>query len=264
KDLYLNALRRNSQLEFRERFRNADIFIIENIEELEGCFSVQEELFHIYNNLIQKNNQLIITSSINPLKLVDFMPRLINRFSTGLSLEIQKPSNNLKIKFIKNKLEDCELFLHDDLINYFLEQCGNASLKKIDVALNKLIAYLSVTKKNINKITIDEVFSKISNIPQAITINDIQTSVSQYFNIQIDLMKTKIRKQDILLPKYIAIYLTRELTNFSLQKISNDFGKIDKSTINHACKKIKNLIATNDDKVCRVVKDLTNLICSKS
>ncbi|MBP7652183.1 AAA family ATPase [Candidatus Dependentiae bacterium] len=263
KELYLSSMRKNNLIEFRERFRKADIFIMENIEELEGCYNVQEEFFNIYNDLIQNNFQLVITSKHRPDKLMEFMPRLINRFKTGLVVDIKNPDKSLKTEYIKNKFNECEMYFPEELISYFIEQCHTDDLKKIDVYSNKLIAYLSVTKKNISESVIDEIFARITTMPEIITINEIQKQVSQYFNINCDDLKSKTRVKDIILPKHIAMYLCRELTDFSLKKISTDFGKVDKATITHACGKIKDMI-TSDDKVCHIVKDLTRMLFNKA
>ncbi|HPN30201.1 MAG TPA: DnaA/Hda family protein [bacterium] len=262
KELYLGSMRKNNLVEFRERFRKADIFIMENIEALEGCYNVQEEFFNIYNDLIQNNFQLIITSKYRPDKLMEFMPRLVNRFKTGLVVDIKNPDDNLKSEYVKNKINECEMYFPEDFISYFIKQCGTDDLKKIDVYANKLIAYLSVSKQPISESVIDEIFMRINTMPEIITINEIQKQVSQYFNINCDELKSKVRSKDVVFPKHIAMYLCRELTDFSLKKISTDFGKVDKTTITHACGKIKDMI-TSDDNVCHIVKDLTRILFNK-
>ncbi len=261
KNLYLDALRKNNMVEFRERFRKADLFIMENIEVFEDCPSVQEEFFHIYNDLLHTNNQLIITSKFTPEKLVGFMPRLISRFKTGLVVDISQPSNNLIIEYIKNKTEDCELYFPNELIKYFLEHCGTTNLKLINNYINKLIAYLSVTKKNLDVSIINDILSRIAALPDAVTILDIQKCVAQYFNINCDEICEKYSK-DYSQAKHIALYLCREFTNHSLKKISVDFGRIDRSAVTYAHTKIKKLIET-DQKINLIIKELTSRLFGK-
>lgn len=261
KNLFLEALRKNNMIEFRERFRKADLFIIENIEALEDSQCAQEEFFHIYNDLTHSNNQLIITSSKSPEKLAGFMPRLISRLKTGLVVQINNPSENLKIEYIKNKSEECELFFPLELIKYFLANCKTDSLKIIDNHLNKIIAYLSVSKKTLDSQIIDEILARIASIPEAITINHIQKCVALHFGINCEDLRGKFSKSHQL-AKQIAMYLSRELTNHSWKKIAGDFGKADKSTVIYSYKKIKDL-SESDAKTSELIKELTTKLFNK-
>ena len=262
KNLYLDALRKNNMIEFRERFRKADLFIIENIEVLEDSHCVQEECFHIYNDLTHSNNQLIITSTIAPEKLTGFMPRLISRLKTGLVVQINNPAENLKVEYIKNKTEECELFFPVELIKYFLVKCNTDSLKLIDNYLNKIIAYLSVTKKNLDTSIIDEILTRIASIPDAVTISDIQKCVAFHFGINCEDLRVKFTKSNQL-AKHIAMYMCRELTNHSLKKIASDFGKADKSAVIYAYNKMKDLVES-DEKIAHLIKELTSKLFNKS
>jgi chromosomal replication initiator protein len=190
------------------------------------------------------------------------MPRLINRLKKGLVVDILKPTYNLKFELVKSKIEDSELFLTPNLIKYFIEKCNTDNLKNLNFYLNKIIAFFSVTRQNFNEKTIDDIVNKASVLPEIITVEDIQKHVSRYFNIKVEDIRSKLRTKELVLPKHIAMYLCRELTDYSLKKISSDFGKVDKTTISHAYRKVKKLI-NSDDKMCCTVKNLTKLLFNR-
>lgn len=245
--------------EFKNKYRNIDVLMIDDIQFLEGADKTQREFFHTFNNLYDLNKQIIISSDRSPDDLKLLEERLRTRFSWGLTVNIYPPDIDLKKRIVKNKLKGqvIENLVTDEVIDYIASNSEN-DVRHIEGTITRLYAYSAI----MNPKVIDLKFANEAlkdylknSLFMESNIAKIQRAVAEYYKITVEDLKSKKRSANINYPRQIAIYLSREYTDESYPKIGLEFGNRNHSTIIHAYDKIKNDLKENN-KLVEIVKEI--------
>src|SRR5690554_540430 len=252
----INAIRNNKTPPFRDKYRNIDLLLIDDIQFLAGKESTQEEFFHTFNSLHEANKQIVISSDRPPKEIPTLEDRLRSRFEWGLITDIQAPDLETRIAILKKKAALEGWKLPDDVIEYIADQI-NSNIRELEGALIRVIAFSSLTNQNIDLELTKEVLKDIISSQQSkkLNIDFIQETVAEYFQIERADLKAKKRTKTITVPRHVAMYLSRELTESSLPKIGESFGGRDHTTVLHACDRVREMMK-EDIQFSRQVKDL--------
>ncbi len=236
----ISAIQNRSTQKFREKYRNVDILLIDDIQFIAGKESTQEEFFHTFNALYDAHKQIVVTSDRPPKEIQSLEERLISRFEWGLVTDIQPPDFETRIAIIKKKSEKETIILPEDVF-YFLAEKVKTNIRELEGALIRVVAYSKLIGKEVSVDLAKEVLKDmIIEGEKKVTIDLIQKKVSDYFDIKLSDMRAKKRSKAIAYPRQIAMYLARQLTDFSLPEIGDQFGGRDHTTVIHACEKIEN------------------------
>jgi len=239
----INSLRYAKMDEFRNKFRSMDILLIDDVQFIAGKERTQEEFFHTFNALYESHKQIVVTSDKFPKDIPGLEERLRSRFEWGLIADIQAPDVETKQAILKMKAEQNEIFIPND-VSLFLANSVTSNIRELEGYLIRIGAYASLTSTDITIEMAKEVLKDILvEKSREFSIEEIQKLVSNHFNIKLSDMRSPKRLKTIVLPRQIAMYLSRQLTSCSYPEIGDKFGGKDHSTIIHAIKKIeKNLI----------------------
>lgn len=245
--------------DFKNKYRNVDVLIIDDIQFLVEAEKTQQEFFHTFNALHQANKQIIISSDKSPDDLKKIEERLRSRFMWGLPVDIYPPDFNLRCEIIRSKVKNTSIEnkLNDDVIEYIANSCVN-DVRHIEGTINRLLAYTAMMVPD--KITLDFANEALNdyvntNIFINNSISSIQSAVAEYFKISVDDLKSKRRTNTVVKPRHIAMYLCRVETDENLMKIGLEFGGRDHSTVSTACDKIKEELEKNPN-LNNVIKDI--------
>lgn len=238
----INSIRDDRTVSFRDKYRSVDVLLIDDIQFLAGKERTQEEFFHTFNTLYDSNKQIVITSDCPPKEIPTLEDRLISRFEWGLITDIQPPDLETRIAILRKKAQIENLNIPTEVINFIAGKIPS-NIRQLEGALNKLVAFSTLTKNDLSLPLAQEILKDIIPIEnKEISINQIQKITSDYFNIKLSALLSKKRTKNIVMARQIAIYLSRELTDFSLPVIGEVFGGKDHTTILHSYNKIKNII----------------------
>ena len=241
---------------FKNKYRNIDVLIIDDIQFLGGATKTQQEFFHTFNNLYNDSKQIIISSDRSPNDLKVLEDRLRTRFTWGLEVNIFPPDFELRSAIVRKKIiaEKLEKEIPDDVIEYIAANTGT-NVRQLEGSITRLVAYSSMMGSA--KITLDLAMEALKDtiskgIGEKNDVHRIQKIVSEYFSISVEDIRSKKRSSNISFPRQIAMYLCRAMTNESFPRIGIEFGGKDHSTVMHSVEKIENEIKVN--------KDLANII----
>lgn len=233
---------------FKQKYRNIDVLIIDDIQFLAGATESQKEFFHTFNNLYGDNKQIIISSDRSPNDLKIFEDRLRTRFSWGLPVNIYPPDFELKVAILKKKIigEQLTTQIPEEVIEYMASNIGT-DIRQLEGSVNRLMAYSTMMCQNIDLNLAVEALKDYINkgYSEKNDISRVQKIVADYFKISIEDLKSKKRNADIAFPRQIAMYLCRKLVGESYPKIGIEFGGKDHSTVMHSCEKIEIEIKNN-------------------
>ncbi|KMY55918.1 MULTISPECIES: chromosomal replication initiator protein DnaA [Bacillaceae] len=259
---FINSIRDNKAVEFRNRYRNVDILLIDDIQFLAGKESTQEEFFHTFNTLHEESKQIIISSDRPPKEIPTLEDRLRSRFEWGLITDITPPDLETRIAILRKKAKADNLDIPNEVMLYIANQI-DTNIRELEGALIRVVAYSSLINKDINADLAAEALKDIipSSKPKVITIQEIQKVVGEQYNVKLEDFKAKKRTKSIAFPRQIAMYLSRELTDFSLPKIGEEFGGRDHTTVIHAHEKISKLLDT-DSQLQSKVKEIQSILHS--
>lgn len=244
----INSIREYRNEEFRNKYRNVDVLLVDDIQFIAGKEGTQEEFFHTFNALHEANKQIIISSDRPPKEIPTLEDRLRSRFEWGLIADIQAPDLETRIAILRKKANMENIEVQDEVMQYIATKI-KSNIRELEGALIRVVAYSSLTNKAITVDLAEEALKDIisNNKPREITVNLIKEEVSNQYNIKMEDFNSKRRTKAIAFPRQIAMYLTRELTDLSLPKIGDEFGGRDHTTVIHACDKINNNMADDDD-----------------
>ena len=259
----INAIRDDRNEEFRGKYRNIDVLLIDDIQFIGGKERTQEEFFHTFNALYEANKQIIISSDRTPKEITTLEERLRSRFEWGLTADIQSPDLETRIAILKKKAQQENYFIQDDVLLFIADKVAS-NIRELEGALNRVIAYSSLTEKEITVELSTEALKEMISAINSKVINStlIIETVSRYFDIRPAEFKSKKRNRSISFPRQIAMYLCRELTELSLPKIGYEFGGRDHTTVIHAIAKIIQDMKINHE-TRRTVDELIKNIVSK-
>jgi chromosomal replication initiator protein len=236
------AIRSKSTSEFKNKFRSLDFLIIDDVQFFCGKEMVQEEMFHTFNELYQRNKQIIITADRLPQELTGLEDRLRTRFSCGLSVDLQRPDFETRVAILMEKAEAEGLFLSSEVTQYLAEQI-DTNVRELEGALNRLKAMSSLNSAPIDlALATNSLGQILTNRHKTTTVLGIQEAISQYFRVGIQDLLGKRRTSNVALARQTAMYLCRALTAKSFPEIGSSFGGRDHSTVIHACKAIEKKI----------------------
>lgn len=252
----INAIRFNRTPQFRDTYRNVDVLLVDDIQFFAGKESTQEEFFHTFNTLYESSRQIVISSDRPPKEIPTLEDRLRSRFEWGLITDIQAPDLETRIAILRKKASTEGWHLPNDVIVNIADQI-NSNIRELEGALIRIIAFASFHNKQITLEMANEVLKDVisSSKTQRVTIPLIQQAVAEFFNIEIEDLKAQRRTKNVTFPRQIAMYIIRELTDYSLPKIGEEFGGRDHTTVIHAYEKIQNSIK-EDPEVDRIIKTL--------
>ena len=240
----VEALTNGKQAEFKEKYRTADVLLIDDIQFIAGKPSTQEEFFHTFSVLYENEKQIILTSDRPPMEIKPLTDRLRTRFEGGLIADVQPPSLELRTAIVKKKCNDIGLSMNNEDLNYIAERL-NSNIRQIEGVLKRLHAINSLTGAATTREKIDEIISIVDpgNIPNEVLVDRIVAAVSRKYGVSADDIRSKKKTDNIAGARHIAIYLTRELTDLSLEEIGKTFGR-DHATVMYSINKVKLNIRT--------------------
>ena len=240
---FINSIRDNKAVDFRNKYRNVDVLLIDDIQFLAGKESTQEEFFHTFNTLHTESKQIVISSDRPPKEIPTLEDRLRSRFEWGLITDITPPDLETRIAILRKKAKADGLDISNEVMHYIANQI-DTNIRELEGALIRVVAYSSLVNKDIStELAAAALKDIIPNAkPRMISILDIQTAVGEHYNIRLEDFSAKKRTKSIAFPRQVAMYLSRELTDFSLPKIGEEFGGRDHTTVIHAHEKISSLL----------------------
>ncbi|PIQ87712.1 MAG: chromosomal replication initiator protein DnaA [Candidatus Omnitrophica bacterium CG11_big_fil_rev_8_21_14_0_20_43_6] len=243
----IDAIVHRSTSAFRQKYRNLDVLVIDDIHFIAGKESTQEEFFHTFNTLYDAHKQIVFSSDRPPKEIINLQERLVSRFGWGLATDIQPPDLETRVAILKKKIEREPVNVPDEVI-FFIAQLIKTNIRELEGALIRIIAYSLLEESPVTLELTKEVLKDLLKEPtKLITIDFIQRCVVEEFGISLQDLKTKRRNKQVVFPRQIAMYLSRELTELSLPEIGELFGGKDHTTVLHSYKKIKEDIGNNPD-----------------
>ncbi|MBU1872030.1 MAG: chromosomal replication initiator protein DnaA [Candidatus Omnitrophica bacterium] len=255
----ISAIQHHSTAAFRQKYRNMDILVIDDIHFIAGKESTQEEFFHTFNTLYDAHKQIIISSDRPPREIPKLEERLVSRFSWGLVTDIQLPDFETRVAILKKKVEKEPINIPDEII-FFIAQTIKTNIRELEGALIRVIACSLLEERPITMELSQEILKDfIQQTQPPITFQGILVQVADEFGVDVAELKTKKRSKNIVLPRQVAMYLSRELTEASLPEIARFFGGKDHTTILYSYNKIKKELGVNNNLKLRVNK-LINII----
>jgi len=242
---FIDAVKNGSQNDFINFYQLVDVLIIDDVHFFAGKEKTQDVFFHIFNHLHQNGKQIILTSDKPPVELQGMEQRLLSRFKWGLSADLQVPELETRIAILEKKLYNDGIELPKDVIEY-LAYSITTNIRELEGALISLIAQSSLNKKEITIDLAKKMIDKfVKNNAREVSIDYIQKVVSDYFDLPIELMKSKTRKREVVQARQIAMYFAKLYTKSSLATIGAHCGGKDHATVLHACKTVNNLMETD-------------------
>ena len=258
----INSFKDKTVDEFRSKYRHLDLLIVDDIQFLSGKVQTQEEFFHTFNDLYNNNSQIVLTSDRTPKDIPTLELRLRTRFEWGLLVDMQAPELETRIAILQKKAEANQYNIPDEIINFIATQVST-NVREMEGALNRVIAYASLLNTEVTLSIANNVIKDLLHLKdeKPISIEDIQHKTCEFFQLSIHELCSKIRTKEIAYARQICMYLSRELTQLSLPKIGEKFGKRDHTTVIHAYEKIKKMRITNPE-TNHVLKNLISTLKS--
>ena len=241
------AIRHQKMAELKEKYRNVDVLLVDDIQFISGKVVVQEELFHTFNHLYDKQKQIVMASDRPPKEIQDIPDRLKTRFSMGLIADIQPPEYETRIAILNKKAEKEKIKLPEEVCHWLAKKI-KSNIRELEGCLIKLAAHSSLTGTPINldmaKTVLKDV---ISDEDRPVTPELIQKIVAEAFGLKVQDLKVKRRTKEIAIPRQVGMYIARELTQLSLSDIGKHFGGKDHSTVIYACRQIEEKMAKDEN-----------------
>ena len=243
---FVDAIQKDRATEFSNFYRSMDILIVDDIQFFAGKEKTQDNFFHTFNALHQSGRQIILSSDRPPKELSGVDDRLISRFTWGLTVDVQPPDLETRIAILRKKSEDDGIQVPDDVIEYVAANV-TSNIRELEGSLISILAKASLGNKEITVDLAKEVVRSLAASRRtAVTVEDIQKIVADVFDVTEDQLRGKTRKQEVVIARQTAMYLTKELTRLPLKTIGSHFGGRDHSTVIYACQIVGNHISTDD------------------
>jgi len=258
----VSAIKNNKNVEFRNRFRNVDVLMLDDIQFIAGRDSTQEEFFHTFNALHTAGKQIIISSDKPPREIARLEERLRSRFEWGLIADIQKPDFDTRIAILRKKAENEGIEISDAMLELIAARV-ESNIRELEGSLTRVNAFAKLSRCEITEDVIAHALHDIAVVrdPKRITPDLIIDCVADYHSISSAVLRGNSRKKEIAQARHIAVYLTREMTGLSLPRIGDAFGR-DHSTIINSCDKVTKMLAEGGE-IKAVIADLKKIISEK-
>ena len=242
---FIDSLRNNNVQSFISYFREVDILILDDVQFLKDKEKTQEIFFHIFNHLHQAGKQIIMTSDCAPRDLKGLQERLVSRFKWGLTADLQQPAFETRMAIIQKKMEEDGISIPPEVIEY-IAYTVDTNIRELEGVVVSLIAHASLMRVDVDLELAKKVLKNIvKEIDSEVGIDYIQKTVSDYFHINLDDLKAKTRKKEIVIARQVAMYFSKDYTNHSLKSIGYHFGGRDHSTVIHALQSVNDMIDTD-------------------
>tara|TARA_B100000508_G_scaffold122703_1_gene104972 strand:+ start:7081 stop:8532 length:1452 start_codon:yes stop_codon:yes gene_type:complete len=242
---FIESVRNNTQNDFIHFYQMIDVLMIDDVQFFSGKERTQDVFFHVFNHLHQNGKQLVLTSDKPPVEMQGMEQRLLSRFKWGLSADLQTPSIETRIAILKMKMHQEGIELPNEVVEY-LAYSITTNIRELEGALISLIAQSSLNKKSITLDLAKKMIDKfVKNTAREVSIDYIQKVVCDYFDLNIELLKSKTRKREVVQARQIAMFFSKKLTKSSLANIGAHCGGKDHATVLHACKTVNNLMETD-------------------
>ena len=259
----VNSIRDKNMEAFRKRYRDIDVLLVHDVQFIEGKEGSQEEFFHTFNELYMNNKQIVLTSDRKPRDLIILEERLRNRFEWGLSIDIITPNYETRMAILKKKAESRNIVIEEEVLSYIAERI-DSNIRELEGALSKIISYAGISNKKIDIDVADYILRSI--LPDEdlikITPDKIMESVAAYYNINVIDITGKSKQKVFALPRQIAMYLCKNLTDLNFTIIARLFGNRDRTTVMYAVDKIAEMIKEDPNikrDIENITKDINNL-----
>ena len=257
------ALQEGRNNEFRNKYRNADLFLVDDIQFIAGKESTQEEFFHTFNNLYENHHQIVLTADRPPNEMLRLEDRLKTRFEWGLIADIQPPDYETRMAIIKNKAVHLGFDIPDDVCNYIAENITN-NVRQIEGTVKKIKAFkeldgMVLDVPNVSRAIKDMFKGKAENLP---TPALIVSEVCQYYNIEEQVLRSTLKNKNTAEARQVAMYLIRTMTNLSLPEIGREFAR-DHTTVMHGLKKVEQTLQNSASPLNDTIRDITANINNK-
>ncbi len=259
----INAIKDDRNEDFRNRYRNIDVLLIDDIQFIGGKERTQEEFFHTFNALYEANKQIIISSDRPPKEITTLEDRLRSRFEWGLTADIQSPDLETRIAILRKKAQLENITIPDDVLTFIADKVVS-NIRELEGALNRVIAYSSLTETEVSVDLCAEALKEIlaASNNKVIDTKHIIEAVSRYFDLRPEEFFSQKRNRNISYPRQIAMYLCRDIMGLSLPKIGEEFGGRDHTTVIHAIQKIETDIQMNQE-TKRTIEELKRNVTGK-
>ena len=251
---FIECVQQKRMGDFQNRYRSIDVLLIDDIQFLSGKIQTLEEFFHTFNSLYDLRKQMVFTADKPVKELVGFEERVLSRFQWGLSTDIQPPNLETRIAILKKRADEMHAYVPDEIIDFIAHNI-KTHIRDLEGALNKIVNYMQFTRQDL---TIAIVKEQLKDMlaekwhTRVIMVSDIQKAVTEHFHLHIADLKSRKKAGSVSFPRQIAMFLTREITNLSLQEIGAEFGGRDPSTVLHAFKKISEELE-KDQNTARII-----------
>ncbi|MEN9403969.1 MAG: hypothetical protein RL091_2672 [Verrucomicrobiota bacterium] len=244
---YIHAIQENALTKFRQRYRNVDVLLIDDIQFLSGKERIQEEFFHTFNDLFESQKQIVLSSDRPVTEIATLEARLVSRFQWGLSADISSPDFETRVAILRTKAATLRVDLPQPVIE-FMAQHISKNIRRLEGALIKISSYAALTGKPLDLATAEHLLKDVlmEEAQNRLNIEGIQKRVADHYQIRHSDMTSKRRPNAIAFPRQIAMYLCRQLTRHSLQEIGEAFGGRDHGTVIHAVKTVENMMEQDD------------------
>ncbi|MFO7261401.1 MAG: chromosomal replication initiator protein DnaA [bacterium] len=247
------AIQEGRMAEFRRRYRDIDVLLIDDVQFLGEKERTQEEFFHTFNALYEAQRQIVLTSDRPPKEIPGLEERLVSRFEWGLVTDIKPPDLETRVAILRKKAEEDQLVLADEVLDFIARNC-RSSVRELEGAIIKLLAYSSLTRR---EITIELAREALGGVLAAdarpeLTPDLIRTRVAQAWGVPVEALSSKRRTKDLTVPRQVAMYLMRQLLGLSLVEIGRLFGGRDHSTVIHSIEKVEQELASDEEFRARV------------
>jgi len=239
---FIQALQEKNLVKFRQRYRHADVLLLDDIQFLSGKEGIQEEFFHTFNDLFESGKQIVLSSDRRASEISKLESRLVSRFEWGLPADIQAPDFETRSAILRAKAATLKCDIPEPVL-HFIAQNITKNIRRLEGALIKVASYTALTSKTLDLATAERLLHDVlmEQAQTILTIETIQKRVADHFQIRHSDMTSKRRPNNIAIPRQIAMYLARTLTKHSLQEIGDAFGGRDHGTVIHACKAVDNM-----------------------
>ena len=241
----INSIRYDRMHSFRNRYRNMDLLMIDDIQFIAGKEKTQEEFFHTFNSIYESHKQIVISSDKVPRDIPDLEERLRSRFEWGLIADIQSPDLETKVAILRKKADQNNIILPDD-VALFIARSIKTNIRELEGSLIRLGAYSSLSDREISvEFARDTLKETLTSMDKTVTIDAIKKEVASFFGVKVSDLNSKRRTQNIVFPRQIAMYVCRQLTDTSLPAIGKAFGGRDHSTVIHSINLIEKKMEAN-------------------
>ena len=252
----VEAIREESTLQFKEKYRKVDILIVDDVQFLAGKNQTQEEMFHTFNELYGANKQIVLTSDLPPKELTGLESRLTSRFAAGLIADVSIPDYETRAAILEKKLVNDNIEIPQNVKDFIVRNIVS-NIRDLEGAIKKILAYAHLNQATLTLELAQEALKDqlVNAEKREITLEYIQQTVADHFKLTIDDLNSRKRTQSIVFPRQIAMYLCRKMMDVSLPDVGKFFGGRDHSTVIHSCEKVLNEIET-DEKLWMLVEEL--------